>query len=161
MRNTGLIVFDTALKNIVHSACLRTESRVKETNCYVADDNARCVRSLCAQMDAVLLRYPAIKGAFAELPHGGAKSSRAASLMGLSVGGVSGFLFARGIKIFNVTPLDVKHLVRPKGEVEKNEVQKYAEQCFGNFLGNFNKGQAEHIADAAGALLAGIRKYYP
>lgn len=160
MRNTGLIVYDADARAVAHVDCLTTESRVKETGCYVADDNARCVRALVKQIDFVLLKYPTIKEAFVELPHGGAKSSRAASLMGLAIGGVLGLLYARNVQVRNITPLEVKRLVRAKGEVDKAEVQQYAESKFGKFTEHLTQGRAEHIADAAGALLAGLRKYY-
>jgi len=80
--------------------------------------------------------------------------------MSLAVGGIVAFLYARGITLHNVSPAEVKHLVREKGEVEKIEVQKYAESVFGNFTSHLNKGQTEHVADAAGALLAGLKKYH-
>lgn len=156
MRNTGVVVFDTVNFRFVYSQVVSTE---QIDGVYVIDSHVRNVRFLASRVDALIQLYQPTH-AFAELPHGGAKSSRAAVMMSLAIGGVVGLLTARRVRLVNVKPSDVKHLVRAKGAVDKAEVAEFVSKRFGAIFDHIKKGKREHAFDAAGALLAANPIYH-
>lgn len=157
MRNTGVVVFDTVERKFVHSQVVSTE---QIDGLYVIDSHVRNVRFLVSRLGSLIAYYRPTH-AFAELPHGGAKSSRAAVMMSLAIGGVVGFLTASGVRLVNVKPSDVKQLVRAKGAVDKAEVAAFVSRHYGDSLfDHIKKGKREHVYDAAGALLASNPRYH-
>lgn len=156
MRNMGVVVFDTVNLCFVDYAVVST---AQVEGIYVIDSHVRNVRFLVNRLDSFVAFYQPTH-AFAEFPHGGAKSSRAAVMMSLAIGGVVGLLTARNVCLVNVKPSDVKHLVRAKGKVEKAEVAEFVSARFGSIFDRIKKGKREHAFDAAGALLAANPNYY-
>lgn len=158
LRNTGVVVYNAHTRFIVHSACIQTSNEADERDLYVAEDNARCVRHIAKEIDMLMLKYPP-RYAYAELPHGGGKSAKAVASMCLAAGCLVSFMYTRGYGLKSVTPYDVKRLVRKSGATDKSEVEAVVVRVFGTrFLSGFTKGKSEHIADAAGALLAGLQR---
>lgn len=151
MRNTGVFVFDTQRMTAQAASVISTE---KHSDGFVIEHNVKCVRKLVKAIDALFLHYQP-SHVFAELPTGGSKSSRAATMMSLAIGGVVGLCAARGIVLVNVRPSEVKQLVRVKGPVDKKEVQRVVIKVFGEIAGHIQPlSKREHAYDAAGAFLA-------
>lgn len=105
-----------------------------------------------------------VHAVFVEVPVG-SQSARAMASYGLCVG-VLGSLRAAGVPFFEVTPLEVKMATVGKKTASKAEMIEWATRKFpdANWPTETKKGQlrivegkAEHMADAMGAVMAGIR----
>ena len=108
---------------------------------------------IAQQADAVFVEVPV-----------GSQSARAMASYGICVG-VLGGLRAAGIPFFEVTPLEVKMATVGKKTASKAEMIEWAtsQQPGGTWPYEIRKGQqriieskAEHMADAIGAIVAGI-----
>lgn len=140
LANTGVAIYDLISKEFLHLECYSTE---KGEGRVSLDNVFRC-RSLFLRLNDLAQRYN-VEVVAAELPHGGAKSSRAASAMAMSLSVTACFVASAQLKFFPVTPLEVKRLIS-NAAVSKEQVQDYVDSKFGKIL---PKGRRrEHIADA-------------
>ena len=142
LRNTGIAVYSPASKQFIFKECFSTE---KGEGRVSTDYTVRC-RSIFRRLMEINSRY-SFRLVIAELPSGGARSSRAISAMAMATAIVSCFSQASGVRLFPITPLDIKRQVKPKGgPVSKEEVQDYVEAKYGNILPS--GARREHVADA-------------
>jgi Holliday junction resolvasome RuvABC endonuclease subunit len=151
MRNTGVFVYDTERKFCADARVISTEMI---EDAYVIDSHIQNTRKLAKQLYALFGFYEP-SHVFAEFPHGGAKSSRAAVMMSLAIGSVVSVCACTGVKLVSLKPSDIKHLVRAKGKVDKTEVREVVIRVFGEIARDIKpKSKQEHVYDAAGAFLA-------
>ena len=140
--HTGVAVYDFSSKRFVYLDCINTS---KDEGSKAQDNIKRC-RLMYLRLVAIAERYK-VTHAAVELPHGGARSSRAMAAMAMATAVTACFVAAAQVEFFPVTPLQIKRLVSPTGRaVSKEEVQEYVSRRFGDILpAGSNK---EHIADA-------------
>ena len=120
----------------------------------VAKQNAYAVRLLATNLVRLVDRYePTL--IVGEFPHGGSRNSRAASCMALAFATVITCAHLKGIKLFAVTPNEVKKIVDPSSKdrhaISKQAVQSYVIKRFGGRFLPDNRTR-EHVADAMAAL---------
>jgi len=141
-------------RTILHAATCRTERQTKKRGVRVADDDAeRCQTLARFLLDMVQTYRPA--GAVVELPHGGAQGARANRSMGMATGVVAAVLEATGIPAEWVTPSDVKKAATGRRDGSKEAVAQAVRRAFTwQAAPPSTKTEAEHVFDAAGALLA-------
>jgi len=134
-------------------------SRVKQ----VRQNSKDIERAEALFLDALEAANPA-KAVFVEVPVG-SQSARAMASYGICVG-VLGSLRAQGIPIFEVTPTEVKMATVGKKTASKAEVIERAVSLYptANWPMQTKNGvkvpvasKAEHMADAVGAIEAGIQ----
>lgn len=133
---------------------LQTHDRKDES---FAAGYSRRSRELAFQLDKIASRF-APRFVCGEFPHGGAKAARALAYMCMANSIVSVFCALRDLELLAVTPTEIKRLVRPKGPVDKVEVEEVVEKFFGKFL-PAKKEFREHMSDAAAAALVARKKY--
>jgi hypothetical protein len=104
------------------------------------------------------------KAIFVEVPHG-SQSARAMASYGACIG-LLGAIRALGIQIIEVTPTETKLALAGKKLATKREmidagIAAYPDANWMNFYPGQRKGQipdkAEHVADAVGAIHAGVK----
>ena len=158
--SSNILCLDVAFANLGYAVFSKTErefidygviSVEKEETRYVAESNQRRCSSIALSLDRLIRQHsPAL--VIAELPHGGAISSRASVCMGMSVGVVSAMVAIHALTLVVVQPSAIKRLVAPKGAVTKEDVIQCLKTKFGIELPR--SGRTEHIADAMMALFA-------
>lgn len=152
MRNTGVFVYDRESERVESVEVISTEFI---DGVYVIESHVRNVQKLVKRLCA-LFDYYGPSHVYAELPHGGAKSNRAAVMMSLAIGGITGLCASRNVIMVPVTPTQVKKLVREKGSVDKTEVREVVIRVFKHDFASaiLPASKREHVYDAAGALVA-------
>lgn len=141
-------------RTILHAATWRTERQAKKRGIRVADDDAeRC--QVLARFLLRLIREWRPQGAVVELPHGGAQGARANRSMGMATGVVAAVLEAAGLPAEWVTPSDVKKAAGGRRDASKADVEQAVRRAFTwQAEPPKTRAEAEHVFDAAGALLA-------
>ncbi|WP_374712267.1 crossover junction endodeoxyribonuclease RuvC [Symbiobacterium terraclitae] len=140
-------------RTIVYAGTSRTQKSGKK-GLRVADDDAdRCQQHARFLLGVVQEWKP--QGAVVELPSGGAQGARANRSMGLATGVVAAALEAAGLPAEWVTPGAVKKAATGRKDASKDEVEQAVRRAF-NWQAQppRTKAEAEHVFDAAGALLA-------
>lgn len=123
----------------------------------VATSNAIAVMTTAKALRTITVRHrPHI--VIAELPTGASKSQKAARAMGMSVGTIVTFCGVGRLPLFPVSPLEVKRVVSTSGAVSKESVIRTAISIFGSSFLPSRKSQHEHVADAAIALIAFLKR---
>ena len=150
----GVCIINLKTWRIVRIKTIQTDPRPKETQ---ALGFARRTRETAFQLDKLADEY-AVKFVAAELPTGGAQSARAMAMMSMATATLAVFCAMRNLELLPVTPTEIKRLVKPKGSVEKKEVEFFVESRFGKFLPEAKQFR-EHVADAAGAALVARQKF--
>jgi Holliday junction resolvasome RuvABC endonuclease subunit len=152
--NCGAVVIDIRTWKIRAYRVLRTEVRDKESQALGffrrAREQAFQLQRLCSDHNVQFL--------CGELPTGGSKSARALAFMSMANVILSVFCALQNKDFLPVTPTEIKRLVRPKGAVDKKEVEPLVEEAFGKFLPK-KKETREHLSDAAASALVAQRKY--
>lgn len=140
-------------KTIIYAGTSRTQRSGKK-GLRVADDDAdRCQQHARFLLSVIREWQPA--GAVVELPSGGAQGARANRCMGMATGIVATALEAAGIPVEWVTPGEVKKTAAGRRDASKAEVEQTVCQAFTwQAPPPRTKAEAEHVYDAAGALLA-------
>ncbi|MFZ5815342.1 MAG: crossover junction endodeoxyribonuclease RuvC [Bacillota bacterium] len=141
-------------RTILHATAIRTERTARKRGVRVADDDVERCRQLAAGLLEVIRRFrPA--GAVAEMPNGGAQGARANRSMGMATAVVATLLEVEGLPLEAVTPLEVKKAAAGRKDAAKEDVQEQVAKRFewGDHRPR-TKAEWEHVADAAGALLA-------
>lgn len=127
---------------------------------YVADDDIACAKYLTRQILELIDQSNAKLFAI-EVPTGGAQGARANRTMGIATGLIAAATEVRPIPVVWVQPGHTKALV-PKEmarehtgkDATKAKVQAYVRHIWpGHPWDSYLKGDIEHVADAAGALL--------
>lgn len=98
-----------------------------------------------------------IKSVVVELPHGGAKSSRAARSMGIITGILAGLADTWNKPFFTYRPAEVKKYMTGKGNASKNKVEEAVIESVGEDWMPSKKKDREHIVDATAAVLAALK----
>lgn len=151
----GWAVVDPNKPPVVRAAgVLRTKPSAKRRGIRVADsDCERCAE--LARGISMLLAQWTISGVIVEVPHGGAKSARAARAMGLATGVVASVLAVKRVPVEWVTPAMVKRATTGELCASKEDVQAGVLHAFGAAPWSREpRCNREHIADACGAYLA-------
>jgi Holliday junction resolvasome RuvABC endonuclease subunit len=92
----------------------------------------------------------------AELPTGGSKSSRAASMMAMASAVTFCLSISRKVPLVCMRPAQTKALVRAKGEVSKQEVQDLVRAHYPHGAESLwpKNASREHVADAMACWMA-------
>lgn len=161
LQATGLVVVevDHDKLRVIAMRCIQTEPHHRKHNIYqIDDDTRRCVE--IARGVRELYRSNPFRGAVVELPAGGARGSRANRAMGLAHGVIVGALQGLDVPVECVMPEDVKVFAGGKRHATKEQVQRGVLKALdwseveSNYGFKRPANRWEHIADAAGALLA-------
>jgi Holliday junction resolvasome RuvABC endonuclease subunit len=146
----GVAVWSEASRSFVEMHVLSTKD--DSSLRYVAENNVQALNHLVTELVAIIRRRnPSV--IVAEMPHGGAQSSRAASCMAMAFAIVVATANAERIRLHMVSPSDVKKLVDSnagKKKVDKKKVISWVQERYGTILPPTLK-QAEHVADAIAA----------
>lgn len=134
---------------------IRTKPRNRKLGIRTADDDADRCMTIARELRE-LLTGVAVECVAVELPGGGARDARALRGMALATGVVIATLEAVAVRTEYVTPTDVKiaatgHALASKEEVITGVLRRLS---WTFDLNDRPKGDREHIADAAGAVLA-------
>lgn len=110
--------------------------------------------------EVVLARARQAKVIFVEVPIG-SQSARAMASYGFCVG-LLGAIRAEGIPFIEVTPTEVKRVFTGKADATKGEMiekalSEYPDAVFPMHNGKVSAAKAEHVADALGAIHAGVQ----
>jgi len=147
----GLVVAQDG--RVIHYDTCRTERTAKKRGIRVADDDAERSQELARFLhDAIDEWRPA--GAIVELPTGGAQGARANRSMGMATGIVVTVLELSRLPAEWVTPDDVKRAATGRRNASKADVQAAVRRHFEWADWPRYKWQQEHMADAAGAIMA-------
>jgi len=150
----GITVFDPVKQKFVYSECIEPPHTKRETKAREAFEKCQYVSN---SLLSIAERYKP-SSIYVELPTGGSKSQNAIRGMAAASAIIASFSAIEAVKCKIVTPTMIKRLVKPKGAVEKEEVQDFVElvlEPYGFYYPNKKLGIREHIADAAAALVAG------
>ena len=112
----------------------------------VAEGSFKKCRHQAEQLRELLLQYD-VRFLALEAPHMGAKSARALRAMSMGLAYVAGAVADLAVVPIFVRPLDVKRLVRPRGEVTKDDVREFIGQLYDGFEDD-TKENSEHYIDA-------------
>ena len=151
----GWAVYDPLPDTFSHSGVVFTS---KEPSRYVVCDYVRRCQELAGELESLMQRFK-LSVVFAEVPTGGAKSSKASVQMAMAVGVVTAVVFKQGVTFIPILPIHSKRIVTPKGSVSKEDVQKYIEGRYGTKLLPKLKERREHIADAMMTVEVARRDY--
>jgi Holliday junction resolvasome RuvABC endonuclease subunit len=147
LRNTGCTAIEG--NDVIDAVTIATG---KGNAKRVADDNVRrCTELAIGLRDFINKHNPS--HAFMEVPTGGSQDARAARAMAMSTGVVVTVLALMGVPSTCVTPTDVKKACGGNKDSDKNFVKEAVKKVFNWKCKRFN----EHLADSAGAVLAGLK----
>lgn len=151
LQGMGVVVAEG--RTIIYAGTSRTQKSGKR-GLRVADDDAdRCQQHARFLLGVIREWRPA--GAVVELPGGGARGARANRSMGMATGVVAAILEATGLPVEWVPPADVKKAAGGRRDASKAEVEEAVRKAFTwEAAPPKTKAEAEHVFDAAGALLA-------
>jgi len=161
MRLLGLDLGFAALGYVVVEAetvlvggVIRTKKTAKKRGIRVADDDMMRAQEIVHELNRIA-RENGIGAVVAELPSGGAKGARAHLAMGMAKGVLAAWLVASRFPCEFVTPDEVKRAVTGKRNASKIEVEEAVKRLY-KWPCPFvpKRMDAEHIADAAGAVYA-------
>ncbi len=161
LRNTGYVFLDPVSDSIVAHGVLRTKKAAKKRHLRSADDTVAAIREILRGLRTLVEKHRPVM-MVAELPVGGARSSRAAQAMAIAQAVVASVTEYLHVPLEVVAPEDVKKAATGKRAASKEEVQ---ESIVGRWpeLGPAYKstrsasgydGTFEHVADALGAYMA-------
>lgn len=159
-RNTGLVVarpVHTALGYEIIDLCnVRTHKADKKKALFVAqDDVTECQKLYEGVSQAIASWNPT--AAVVELPTAGAKGARANRCMGMATGMVAALAASTGLPFIWVQPDDSKIEMCGKRTASKEEMIRQAKKNWPKAPWPTSDAQAEHVADAAAALLVARR----
>ena len=162
-RNTGWVVF-SADKPIA-AGVIKTSAEEKRVGDSVSAYYAACCRHIAAELRAICEGHN-ICAIVGELPTGGSKSGRAASMMSMALATVVTAAKLMHIPAVWTTPIAGKKALAGSNTADKREMMAAAVDRFGGalpptprgkyyFAGElWTAGAFEHIADAAAAYIA-------
>ncbi len=153
--NTGVAVFCPRRERFTHAEVVTTAPAANRKDIYAVDDHQRRCSELFSRLETIMERH-GCRQIVAELPSGGSKSSRAASMMAMAAAVVFSLSTARRIPLVCMRPSQTKQLVRPKGEVTKEDVQVLVRKHFPHAAETLwpKTASREHVADAMACWMA-------
>lgn len=153
--NTGAAVFCLRQERFIHAEVITTSPSKLGKSMYAVDDYHRRSTELFSRLDTIMVRHGCRK-IVAEMPTGGSKSSRAASMMAMASAIVFCLSISRKVPLVCMRPSQTKALVRPKGEVSKEEVQALVGAAFPHGAESLwpKNASREHVADAMACWMA-------
>lgn len=174
---TGMTVFRLGQRTdtLVQATTLESEFKKSGISGQSATDDVRAVFNTLNKLD-IMFDLKRIRGAFVEIPHGGAQSSRAARCMGIATGWITalmhykatvGFEFYNPIEVekvlgIHLLPSQAKLLGLKKGEstkYKKERIKNLVQSEFPRFKGwPATERLAEDSYDSAAAFLCGRTK---
>lgn len=147
----GIVVVEG--RRVLHYDTCRTQRTATKRGIRVADDDAERCATLATFLGDVIKEWqPA--GAVVELPSGGAQGARANRSMGMATGVVVATLELLRVPTEWVTPHMVKMATAGRKDASKQAVQDAVRRRFEWTSWPKHKWAQEHMADAAGAVLA-------
>lgn len=175
---TGMTVFrlvDQGTDTLVHACTLESGFEKSGISGQSAMDDINAARNVLQQIDHCIDTFN-VRAVFAEIPHGGAQSSRAARCMGIATGWIAAMeRYNPDIEFELYTPVEVEktlgiHLLPSQAQqlgLKKGESTKYkkeriknlVESIFPDFHGWPDRPKlAEDSYDSAAAFLCGRAK---
>lgn len=153
--NTGVAVFCPRRERFIHAEVITTGPSKLSKAVYAVDDYQRRSAELFSRLDTIMVRHGCRK-IVAEMPTGGSKSSRAASMMAMASAIVFCLSISRKVPLVCMRPSQTKALVRPKGEVSKQEVQDLVRASYPHGAESLwpKNASREHVADAMACWMA-------
>lgn len=141
---TGVLKLDKAA---THCPVLNEnkQSRVNSLDLEAAKQHFNTVQEFCKDAQAIFVEVPV-----------GSQSARAMASYGICVG-VLGALKSISVPFFEVTPLEVKMSTVGDRKASKEQMINWAREKHPEVQFSTSSAKAEHQADAAGALHAGIK----
>jgi hypothetical protein len=151
--NLGIAAWDTTLEEFIYLGCATSFPASKFSKVYKSVDNIRRCQNMAYTLSRTCRKLkPSV--VLAEFPHGGAKSSRAATAMAMSLALTAVTVFFEGVDLFPFQPNLTKIAAKKNGfGTSKKSVQRCVFKLFGDpatVCGTLladNKSR-EHIADA-------------
>lgn len=157
-RHTGGVEVDVANNRIdtvwaVHSPNIENEDdlSVSKRDFMASLAMVRGIKLRCYGADERL--RDRIKTVVVELPHGGAKSSRAARSLGIITGILAGLADTWKVPFMTYRPAEVKKALTGKGNASKDKVEEVVIDNFGENSFPSKKKDREHMVDAAAAVM--------
>ena len=155
LRNMGVAIMALPKREVERTYVFSTNRGKYQ---YVAQSNQACIEFLSDRL-AQLLTDVRPSTVVAELPTGGAQSSRAAIAMALSFSVVVLTCKRLDIPLFTVTPTEVKRLVSDEKKVPKDAVIAFMSKRYGDILSKHSNAKREHVADAIACLEVFLQQY--
>ena len=175
---TGMTVFrlvDQGTDTLVHACTLESEFEKSGISGQSAMDDIEAVRRVLQKIDHCLDTFR-VMAVFAEIPHGGAQSSRAARCMGIATGWIAAMeRYRDDIEFELYTPVEIEktlgiHLLPSQAQqlgLKKGESTKYKKERIKNLVEStfpdfhdwpVRPALAEDSYDGAAAFLCGRAK---
>ena len=159
MRNWGLAAGQLDLQAGILSQVEISLVQPKEETSKQVRKNSKDLEIAKQLSQGLYAPVRAAKAIFAEVPVG-SQSARAMASYGLCVG-ILGSLVARGFQIIEVTPEEVKRALAGRKDATKDQMIAAAMAYYPGIRWPMYQGKvaakAEHMADAIGAIHAGVR----
>lgn len=155
-RNAGALTARPAHTKVGYElldcANIKTAKASKKKNLFVAQDDVLESQKLYAGLLAYIQNAdPTL--CVAEMPTAGAKGARANRCMGMATGVAAALVVVTGLPFVWVIPEDSKNIFCGKKNASKPEMMAKAQELWPEFTWPKTKGDFEHVADAAAALL--------
>lgn len=129
-RNTGYVVLalQPTGEVIKEAGVIVTKKADKKKRAYAGDDNHRCAQEIATRLDGLLTTWgPSIIIAEAQA---GSKSSKAAQLMGMSWGVISGLAVVFDIPVMQAQPTDVKEANCGNKKASKDDIREAVQEQY-------------------------------
>lgn len=161
-RHTGGVEFNPITREVetfwaVHSPKIENEEDLSVSRRDFMASLAMVRQMKVHTCDASGFLMDRIKSVVVELPHGGAKSSRAARSMGIITGILAGVADTWKKPFFTYRPAEVKKYMTGKGNASKDKVEEAVIESVGEDWMPSKKKDREHIVDATAAVLAALK----
>ena len=153
-RNTGYAVFERDQPTVFGTITTSVDKKSKTKS--ISRQNIESLQHIGGQLARLIDLY-AVELVVFEAPHGGSQSANAARAMAYATAVVVTVSCVLNVPCIQITPTQVKKLIRPKGEVTKDEVMDYIRGYYSDVEFPKYKKYFEHIADACGAYLVARR----
>ena len=158
--STGWALFEVSpsgSETLLDVGVIKTGKEAKRLGMTVTDDRLRRASEIVAALDTLIGKRN-VRAVFAEVPMG-TQSAVAATGLGIVTGILSAVhYFRRTVQFQWLTPHQVKKGLTGSARASKEEMQAVALSRYGSLseMGHWTGSQREHIADAIGAVVAGI-----
>ena len=153
-RSTGMALFTSScdMLLLIKTECVKLKRMKDEDEKYASVVDVEYVMQMAESISKFIDAY-GVKDIVVELPHGGAKSSRAARLMGMASAMIATIVVLKNLNVQWFTPKDVKEAATGKSKAEKDEIMDAIGKLYPE-INSIKKTRREHIADAIAVGLA-------
>jgi len=154
---TGLALFNVKMGYLclVETECVKFKFK-KDKDKYASVLDVEHVMEMSRRITAFIDKH-GVRNMVVELPHGGAKSSRAARTMGMASAMIADIAVHKQLNVEWFTPTDIKKAATDKVSAEKDEVMAAMGSMFPG-INDIPKVRREHIADACAVAVAWTKK---